>query len=330
MNSSNPDRDSSSRKSSTTWQSQIDERGAFERQATSFHQSVSSEEGAPFPPERGRYHLYVSLACPWAHRTLLTRKLKGLDAVISVDVVDTFLAEGGWTLKGTEAGATGDRVNGFQALREAYIRSEPEYSGSVTVPVLWDRKTSQIVNNESAKIIRQFNSQFQSLATHAEVDLYPEPQRERIDELNDWIYSDINNGVYRCGFARTQEAYDEAATQLFAALDRVEAILVESRFLTGSSLTEADVRLFPTLVRFDLVYNTHFKCNVRRIIDYPNLWAYTRDIYSMRGVAETIDISHIKDHYYRSHDSINPFRIVPAGPDIDFTEPQDRAVRFRA
>lgn len=317
-----------SAKSSTTWQSQIDESGSFDRRPTSFRQSLSGEAQSPFQPQPDRYHLYVSLACPWAHRTLLTRKLKGLEHVISVDVVDTFLAEGGWTLSGKEPGATGDRVNGFKSLREAYLQTDPEYSGGVTVPVLWDKSTKQIVNNESSEIIRQFNAEFQALAKHPEIDLYPEAHRERIDELNQWIYSDINNGVYQCGFARTQQAYDKAVGQLFAALDRVEHILSRSRFLTGDRFTEADIRLFPTLVRFDLVYNTHFKCNVRRILDYPNLWGYTRDMYAIPGVSDTIDVDHIKRHYYRSHDTINPFRIIPAGPDIDFTEKQDRAARF--
>lgn len=310
----------------TTWQTQIDKAGEFQRRPTTFHSEIT--EAGPFAPEPDRYHLYVSLACPWAHRTLLTRALKGLAHVISVDVVDTLLGEEGWTLSGQEPGATGDRVNGFKRLREAYEASDAQYSGSVTVPVLWDKRTNQIVNNESSEIIRHFNSGFQALAKHPEVDLYPPHLRDHIDELNTWVYSDVNNGVYRCGFARSQQAYDRAATALFTALDRLEVLLGKSRYLTGSTLTEADIRLFPTLVRFDLAYHTHFKCNLRRLIDYPNLWAFTRDVYSLPGVADTTNPTHIKHHYYRSHTNINPFQIVPVGQEVDFGAPHDRAERF--
>jgi glutathionyl-hydroquinone reductase len=312
----------------TTWQAQIDKGGEFQRRATTFRSTISSEDGNAFNPDANRYHLYVSMACPWAHRTLLTRLLKGLQDVITVDVVDTLLGEQGWTLSGKEPGATGDRINGFRILREAYQASNPNYSGSVTVPVLWDKKTKQIVNNESSEIIRQFNGAFQMLAKHPDVDLYPGDLRARIDELNAWIYSDVNNGVYRCGFARSQDAYDRAAGALFSAMDRLESLLAKSRFLTGSTLTEADIRLFPTLVRFDLVYHTHFKCNLRRLSDYPNLWGFTRDIYSVPGVADTVDVTHIKHHYYHSHTHINPYGIVPVGQQVDFLAPNDRASRF--
>lgn len=314
--------------SSTSWQSQISDDGEFRRRPTKFRDSVRADGSTRYAPEVGRYHLYVSYACPWAHRTLITRKLKGLEDTISFDVVDTYLKAGGWTLKGHEAGATGDRVNNFNALREVYEATEPHFDGPVTVPVLWDKKTRSIVNNESSEIIRMFNSEFQDMAKHRQLDLYPERLRERIDALNDWVYHGINNGVYQCGFARSQKAYDRAAKRLFECLDRAEDLLNRSRFLTGPDLTEADVRLFPTLLRFDLVYLTHFKCNLRRLVDYPNLWGFTRDVYALPGVAETVNVEHIKKHYYCSHESINPFHIIPIGPDIDFSAPHDRKTRF--
>ena len=244
-----------------TWEKQIDEDGAFVRRPTSFHGVCSADADAEFPAEPGRYHLYVSYACPWAHRTLIVRVLKGLQKVISFDVVHHLLTSDGWSFDTDIEGATGDRVNGNRYLKEAYFASNPDYEGAITVPVLWDKDSGRIVNNESSEIIRIFNSAFQSHAEHPEVDLYPEPLRERIDELNDWIYPDINNGVYRCGFARSQKAYSAAFDSLFSALDRAEEILGQHRFLTGDTLTEADVRLFTTLVRFDAVYLTHFKTN---------------------------------------------------------------------
>ncbi|HEY6725062.1 MAG TPA: glutathione S-transferase family protein [Polyangiaceae bacterium] len=311
-----------------TWQNQIGDDGEFRRRPTKFRGAVRHDGSTPYAPEAGRYHLYVSYACPWAHRTLITRMLKGLDHVISFDVVDTYLEAGGWTLRGHEAGATGDRVNHFHALREVYQASQPDFEGSVTVPVLWDIKTRSIVNNESSEIIRQMNSEFQALARHPELDLYPERLRSEIDAINDWVYHGINNGVYQCGFARSQAAYDRAATRLFDSLDRAEALLAKARFLTGPELTEADVRLFPTLLRFDLVYHTHFKCNLRRIVDYPNLWGFVRDVYALPGVSETVNVEHIKKHYYCSHESINPFQIIPIGPDLDLRAPHDRATRF--
>jgi putative glutathione S-transferase len=275
-------------------------------------------------PATGRYHLYVSLACPWAHRTLIFRKLKGLEDAISVNVVDPFLPEQGWTFEQNVAGATGDTVNHLHLLREVYSSASTEYDGSITVPVLWDKELNTIVNNESSEIVRMLNAEFQDIATHPDLDLYPEPLRADIDGVNEWIYSDINNGVYRSGFARKQAAYSRSVKQLFAALDRVESILSKSRYLCGDRLTEADIRLFTTLVRFDAVYVTHFKCNVRRIIDYPNLWGYTRDIYQIPGVSATVNMEHIKRHYFESHLHINPFGIVPEGPELDFETPHGR------
>jgi glutathionyl-hydroquinone reductase len=304
--------------------------GEFVRQATTFRHQVSDKPGATYGAEAGRYHLYISYACPWAHRTMLTRVLKGLTKAISFDVVDTYLGAHGWTLSGKEPGATGDSLNHFATLRDAYITSAPAFEGRVTVPVLWDKTQRCIVNNESSEIIRFFNSEFQSMAEHPEVDLYPSGLRSRIDELNEWVYTCINNGVYRAGFARSQAAYDRAIDELFGALDKCEQLLSQHRYLAGAVLTEADVRLFPTLLRLDLVYHTHFKCNVRRLVDYQNLWGYTRDIYALPGVVDTINIEHIKRHYYCSHEAINPFRIVARGPDIDFSLPNDRERRFAA
>lgn len=308
-----------------TWTKQINETGEFVRRATTFRNQVTRSGDSGFKAEPGRYHLYVSYACPWAHRTLLLRKLKGLEDAVSFDVVDTLLGAGGWTLRGEEPGATGDTVNQFEYLREAYSKSASDYSGAITVPVLWDKQTNQIVNNESSEIIRQLNTEFNDFAKNPGLDFYPEALRPAIDEFNEWIYPYINNGVYRAGFARSQRAYDLAVTQLFDSLDRVEQALESSRYLTGPTLTEADIRLWPTLLRFDPVYHTHFKCNIRRIRDYPNIWGYIKDIYGLEGVTDTVNLKHIKDHYYGSHESINPHRIIPKGPAIDFTEPHDRA-----
>ncbi len=307
-----------------TWDREVDD-GEFVRRPAGFRSQIRADGSSDFLAERGRYHLYVSLACPWAHRTLIYRKLKGLEDVISVDVVHPLLLSDGWTFERNADGATGDRVNGFDRLREVYLRASPDFDGVVTVPVLWDKQTSAIVNNESAEIIRMLDEEFQDLAGNPKMDLRPEALRDRIDALNDWIYSDINNGVYRCGFARTQAAYSRAVGILFAALDRVEAILAQSRYLCGDRLTEADVRLFTTLVRFDSVYVTHFKCNIRRLVDYPNLWGYTRDVYQVPGVAGSVNMEHIKGHYFRSHRHINPLGIVPDGPVVDFDAPHRRA-----
>lgn len=307
-----------------TWESEVAESGEFVRRQTSFRSQIRADGSTAFPSESGRYHLYVCYACPWAHRTLIARKLKGLEESISFDVVDPVLPDTGWSFDSSTPGTTGDTVNGFRDLREAYRASDPAFDGAITVPVLWDKQTRQIVNNESAEILRMLDSEFQDHATHRSLDLYPKKLRERIDELNAWIYPGINNGVYRCGFATTQAAYSAAFKELFAALDRAEAILGRSRYLTGSELTEADVRLFTTLVRFDAVYVTHFKCNAKRIIDYPNLWGYTRDLYQTKGVAETVDMEHIKTHYFVSHRQINPSGIIPDGPDLDFDSPHGR------
>ena len=307
-----------------TWDSEVGEDGEFVRQQTSFRSQIREDGSTAFAPESGRYHLYVSYACPWAHRTLITRKLKGLQEAISFDVVDPVLPNTGWSFDDSAPGATGDTVNGFRDLREAYSTSNSKFEGAVTVPVLWDRQTRQIVNNESSEILRMFNSEFQGFATRPDLDLYPENQRKQIDEANDWIYPCINNGVYRCGFATKQAAYRRAFEELFEALDRVEKILASSRYLTGSELTEADVRLFTTLVRFDAVYVTHFKCNLKRIVDYPNIWAYTRDIFQSAGVAETVNMEHIKTHYFVSHRKINPLGIIPDGPALNFESPHGR------
>lgn len=302
--------------------------GRFERSVSQFRDWVT-KDGKPaqgrtrsFRAEPDRYHLYVSLACPWAHRTLIVRKLKKLDGIISVDVVHPFMGDDGWTFEKTD-GAEGDSLHDSAFMHQIYTRADPVYSGRVTVPVLWDKQQATIVSNESSEIIRMLNSAFDEWGD-ASVDLYPSQLRDEIDALNTHIYPTINNGVYRAGFATTQEAYDEAFDALFVALDEVENRLSASRHLTGSQLTEADIRLFTTLVRFDAVYYSHFKCNLRLIRDYPNLSNYVRDIYQHPGVADTVNIAHIKQHYYASHDTINPTRIVPKGPELDFAQPHDR------
>jgi putative glutathione S-transferase len=307
-----------------TWESEVTGDGEFVRHQTSFRSQIRADGSTDFAPESGRYHLYVSYACPWAHRTLITRKLKGLEDAVSFDVVHPVLPNTGWSFDDSAPGATGDTVNGFRDLREVYLTSNPKFEGAITVPVLWDKQTRRIVNNESAEIIRIFNSEFQSDATTPDRDLYPKSKRKQIDELNDWIYPCINNGVYRCGFATKQVAYSRAFRDLFGALDRTEKILARSRYLTGSELTEADVRLFTTLIRFDAVYATHFKCNLKRIVDYSNLWGYTRDIFQSAGVEETVHIEHIKTHYFASHRQINPLGIIPDGPVLDFESPHGR------
>lgn len=279
-----------------------------------------------FKAEPGRYHLYVSLACPWAHRTLIFRKLKKLEDVISVSVVHPFMGENGWTFQ-KQDGATGDTLYGLDFLHQIYTKADPAYSGRVTVPVLWDKRGQTIVSNESSEIIRMLNSAFDEWGD-ASVDLCPRALRAEIDALNEAIYPTVNNGVYRAGFATTQEAYEEAFRELFSALDGLEERLSRQRYLTGGRVTEADWRLFTTLVRFDPVYVGHFKCNLRRIADYSNLSNYLRDLYQVPGVAETVNLDHIKQHYYRSHPTINPTRIVPLGPELDFDAPHDRD-RFR-
>lgn len=302
--------------------------GRFERFESRFRDWVT-RDGSPaegrergFRAEPGRYHLYVSLACPWAHRTLIFRKLKRLEDTISVDVVDHFMGDNGWTFLARD-GATGDSIHGSDYLHQIYTRADPAYSGRVTVPVLWDRKEETIVSNESSEIIRMLNSAFDEWGDAA-LDLYPAGLRAEIDAINAKIYPAINNGVYRAGFATTQEAYEEAFDELFAALDEIETRLSTSRYLAGPRMTEADWRLFTTLVRFDAVYFSHFKCNLRRIADYPNLSNFLRDLYQAPGVAETVNMHHIKAHYYGSHVTVNPTRIVPKGPELDFLVPHDR------
>ncbi|MHA7884265.1 glutathione S-transferase family protein [Nitratireductor rhodophyticola] len=302
--------------------------GRFERSRSQFRDFVT-RDGAPaegrergFRAEPGRYHLYVSLACPWAHRTLIFRKLKKLEDVISVSVVHHFMGENGWTFL-KEDGATGDDLYGFDFMHQIYTKADPGYSGRVTVPVLWDKKTETIVSNESAEIIRMLNGAFDEWGD-ASVDFYPEDLRSEIDSINALVYDNINNGVYKAGFATTQEAYEEAFGALFAALDQVEERLSRQRYLAGDRLSEADWRLFTTLVRFDPVYVGHFKCNLRRIADYPNLSNYLRELYQVPGVAGTVDLLHIKAHYYGSHKTINPSGVVPLGPELDLTAPHNR------
>jgi putative glutathione S-transferase len=305
--------------------------GAFKRQEAQFRNWVTPD-GAPgpsgdggFAAESGRYHLYVSHACPWANRTMIFRSLKGLEDHIGLSVVHPDMLGDGWTFNTDFDGATGDRLFGSDYMREVYLRADPKVTTRVTVPVLWDTKTGCIVSNESAEIIRIFNSAFNGITGNTR-DFYPEELRPRIEEINARVYSDINNGVYKSGFATTQAAYDKAVHALFDALDWVEGILAENRYLTGGRVTEADWRLFTTLVRFDSVYHLHFKCNRRRVIDYPNLWAYTRELFQWPGVAETVHLDHIVRHYHYSHESINPHRIIPINPEIDWWAPHGREV----
>lgn len=281
-----------------------------------------------FKAEPGRYHLYVSLACPWAHRTLIFRKLKKLEQAIALSVVDPFMGENGWSFTAPDgsltSGSTPDSLFGARYLHQIYTRARKDYTGRVTVPVLWDKSRGTIVNNESAEIIRMLNSTFDAWGD-ASLDFYPTHVRYEIDRINAVVYSNVNNGVYRCGFATAQAAYEEAFDALFRTLDELESRLATRRYLLGTQLTEADWRLFTTLVRFDAVYNGHFKCNLHRLVDYPNLWGYARDLYQVPGVAETVNLTQIKRHYYSSHATINPTRIVPKGPAIDFTTEHGRA-----
>ncbi len=292
--------------------------GRFVREDSVFRDSIGSGSDARFPAEAGRYHLYVSYACPWAHRTLILRALKGLEDMIDVTVVDPLMLENGWELS-EDSGP----VAGAKFLHEVYTKALPDYTGRVTVPVLWDKKTETIVSNESAEILRMFNTAFDDIGA-APGDYYPAQLREEIDAVNERVYHDVNNGVYKTGFATTQGAYEEAVKKLFDALDWLEERLASSRYLVGDRLTEADWRLFTTLVRFDPVYVGHFKCNVRRIADYTNLSGYLRELYQVPGVKETVNFEHIKNHYYGSHASINPTGIVPVGPDQDLDAPHGR------
>ena len=301
--------------------------GNFVRKPTSFHDGIKADGSTSFTPDAGRYHLYISLACPWAHRTLIFRKLKGLEAVIDLSVVDHLMADNGWEF-GDSPGCIADPIHNADYMHQIYTAADPGYTGRVTVPVLWDKKTATIVNNESSEIIRMFNSEFAALSTN-DFDYYPEDLRGDIDAINERVYDTVNNGVYRCGFASGQDAYDQAFDGLFATLDFLDELLGRQRYLAGDRITEADWRLFPTLIRFDAVYLTHFKCNLRQIDDYANLSNYLRELYQMPGIADTVNMSHIKQHYYASHLSINPHGIVPGGPLLDFDRPHDRK-RFTA
>jgi len=281
-----------------------------------------------FAAERSRYHLYVSLACPYAHRTVIFRQLKELESVISISILEPVMGEQGWEF-GTGPGTIADKVNGKLRLGEIYLLADPQYTGRVSVPVLWDKKRHTIVNNESPEIIRMLNSAFAALTANR-TDYYPQELRAEIDRINARIYADVNTGVYRAGFATTQQAYEEGCCAVFAALDWIEDILSRQRYLTGGRVTEADWRLFTTLVRFDAVYYSHFKCNLRRIADFPNLSNYLRDLYQMPGIASTVNLDHIKRHYYMSMPAINPTRIVPLGPELNFAAPHDRGRFERA
>ncbi|TBU97612.1 glutathione S-transferase family protein [Phytopseudomonas dryadis] len=302
--------------------------GRFKRENAQRRNWITADGGAGpsgeggFAAEAGRYHLYVSLACPWAHRTLILRALKGLEALIEVSVVSWLMRENGWTFD-TEHGSSGDALDGLSFMHQRYTLDDPEYTGRVTVPVLWDTRQQRIVSNESAEIIRMFNSAFDEL-TGNRLDFYPQPLQAEIDALNARIYPAVNNGVYRAGFATTQAAYEEAFSELFSELETLETRLGKARYLTGEYLTEADWRLFTTLIRFDAVYYGHFKCNQQRIADYPNLSNWLRELYQWPGVADTVDLRHIKHHYYASHLTINPTAIVPKGPQLDFSAPHDR------
>ena len=294
------------------------------RSESQFRNWITDDGSSDFAPESGRYHLYVSYACPWAHRTLIFRQLKGLSEHISVDAVHPDMLSEGWTFEADGNGATGDRLYHLPFARDIYVKADPAYSGRVTVPILWDKHRETIVSNESAEIIRMFNSAFNGLTGNQD-DYWPEALRSDIEPVNARIYDTLNNGVYKCGFATTQAAYDAAITPLFDTLDWLEARLSTRRYLMGEHQTEADWRLFTTLVRFDAVYHLHFKCNRARLTDYPNLWAYTRDLYQVPGIAETVNMPHIVRHYHYSHDSINPRRILPINPEINWDEPHGRA-----
>jgi putative glutathione S-transferase len=297
--------------------------GEFVRQKYSIRGRITADGSSGFPAEAGRYHLYVSLACPWAHRAIIVRRLLGLEDAISMTVVDPVRDERGWAFR-DGPGHTADGVCGFQFLSEAYLLTDPEYTGRYTVPCIWDRETKRLVTNNYPDITIDFETQFGAFQKPDAPDLYPAALREEIDEVSEVVYRDVNNGVYRTGFAASQEAYDAAVHTLFARLDWLEERLAGQRYLVGGQLTEADVRLFTTLARFDAVYVGHFKCNLRRLVDYPNLWGYARDLYQCPAFGETVDFDHIKRHYYMTHAQLNPSRIVPAGPLADWTASHGR------
>jgi putative glutathione S-transferase len=296
--------------------------GEFKRQGDSFREWVTADGSSGYPAESGRYHLYVSWACPWAHRTIIVRKLKGLEEVISMSVVDPIRDDRGWAFRDGD-GHSKDTVNGFEFLSQAYSATDLSYDSRVTVPVLWDKMTNRIVSNSDDDIMRMFNREFAEF-TDSDMDLYPEGLREEIDTHNDTIYENVNDGVYRAGFATSQVVHESVVNRLFETLDMIEARLTKQRYLFGSRIVETDWRLFATLIRFDPVYHGHFKCNIRRIIDYRNLFGYLRDLYQVDGVAETVNFDHIKRHYYITHDDINPTRLVPVGPYQDLHAPHGR------
>jgi glutathionyl-hydroquinone reductase len=298
------------------------EQGAFKRQADAFRHWVTEDDRSGYPAAKGRYHLYVSWACPWAHRTIIVRKLKRLEETIGMTVVDPIRDDRGWAFREGPGHST-DPVNKFHFLSEAYRATDPNYRGRVTVPVLWDTRSKRIVSNSDDDLMRMFNSAFNRF-TDSGLDLYPETLRRDIDELNSFIYENVNDGVYRAGFATSQPVYEKAVRRLFDALDQLEARLTTRRYLFGAQFVETDWRLFVTLVRFDVVYHGHFKCNLRRIADYPALFGYLKDLYQTDGIAETVNFDHIKRHYYMTHEDINPTRIVPLGPDQDLASPHDR------
>jgi len=303
--------------------------GAFRRADAQFRNWITPDGAAGpsgkagFKAETGRYHLYVSLACPWAHRTLILRKLKGLENIIDVSVVHPDILSDGWTFARDDHGATGDTLYGSEFAHQIYTRSDPGFSGRVTVPILWDKARETIVSNESSEIIRMFNSAFDGI-TGNKLDFWPEPLRDKIETVNTRIYKTVNNGVYKSGFSTTQDAYDAAVGPLFDSLDWLESHLATHRYLMGDQITEADWRLFTTLIRFDPVYHLHFKCNRKRLIDYPNLWGFTRELFQWPGVSETVGLRHIVRHYHYSHDSINPYHIIPVNPVLDYLEPHGR------
>ncbi len=297
--------------------------GRFNRQSSSFRDWVTADGSSDYPAQAGRYHLYVSLACPWAHRTVILRELKGLQAAIGMSIVDPIRDKRGWTFTGAP-GTTEDKVNGWSHLAQAYTATDPGFDARITVPVLWDTQTGRIVNNESADIIVMLNSAFDAFAAVPDLDLYPQQLRDEIDAINERVYENVNNGVYRSGFASTQEAYEEAVFPLFDTLDALDEHLATRRYLVADQPTLADWRLFTTLLRFDPVYVGHFKCNLRRIADYPHLSGYLRELYQWPGVAATVDLDQIKRHYYMTHGGINPSRVVPAGPVLDLDEPHGR------
>src|SRR6478672_11249360 len=305
-----------------TEREQEDTQGRFLRPSTTFRHQITADGSSGFKAEADRYHLYICWACPWAHRTAIMRQLKGLESAITLSAVDPVMGVEGWFFS-DYPGSIPDSVNHAQYLREIYLKVEPEYTGRVTVPVLWDKHTNTIVNNESREIIRMLDTEFGAIA-QKDTSYYPADLRSRIDQTIEAIYQPINNGVYRAGFATQQSAYEEAVTELFDALDHWEGVLEKQRYLCGDRLTEADICLFTTLLRFDAVYYGHFKCNLRRIVDYPNLWNYLKDLYQHPGIKETCNLHHIKQHYYTSHPGVNPSGIVPKGPLINFDEPHNR------